>query len=54
MLREDATVSVDEIKANNEYAEKLIDISNTIIVYDMIKKQNETKELISEYNNSQE
>ena len=54
LLREDATVSVDEIKANNEYAEKLIDISNTIIVYDMIKKQNETKELISEYNNSQE
>ena len=54
LLREDATVSVDEIEANNEYAEKLIDISNTIIVYDMIKKQNETQKLISEYNNSQE
>ena len=52
LLREDATVSMDEINANNEYAEKIIDISNSIIVYDMIKKTNETQTLLDEYSNS--
>ena len=54
LLREDATVSVDEIAENNEYAEKMIDISNSIIVYDMIKKTNETQTLLNEYNETQE
>ena len=43
---------MDEINANNEYAEKIIDISNSIIVYDMIKKTNETQTLLDEYSNS--
>lgn len=50
LLREDATVNVDEIQKNNLYAEKMINISNSIIVYDMIKKTKETQTLLDEYN----
>lgn len=49
LLKEDALVSVDEITKNNLYAEKILNISNSIIVYDMIKKTNETQELIDKY-----
>lgn len=49
LLKEDALVSVDEINQNNLYAEKILNISNSIIVYDMIKKTNETQELIDKY-----
>lgn len=49
LLKEDALVSVDEINQNNLYAEKILNISNSIIVYDMIKKTNKTQELIDKY-----
>lgn len=47
-LTEDA-VSVDYINEKNEYTQKLLDVSNNIIVYDLIKKSNETKKLIEDY-----
>lgn len=50
LINLDETVSVDEINANTKYTEKVISISNSIIVYDMIKKTNENQELINEYN----
>ena len=42
-------VNVDEIANNSVYASKLIDISNNIIVYDMIAKTKETQKLIDKY-----
>lgn len=53
LLKEDATISVEEIKNNSAYAEKMIDISNSIIVYDMIKKTKETQTLLDQYQKSQ-
>lgn len=50
LINPDETVSVDEINENTKYTEKVISISNSIIVYDMIKKTNENQKLINEYN----
>ncbi len=41
-------ISSDDIKKYSKYAEDAISISNSIIVYDMIKKNNETQSLIKE------
>lgn len=46
MLNPDDTVSVDYINKFNEIAEEKISISNAIIVYDLIRKTNETKALM--------
>ena len=51
LINPDETVSVDEIKKNSQYTEKLINISNSIIVYDLIKKTNESKKIMNEYSN---
>ena len=48
LLNTEETVGLDYIKNNNKYSEKLIAISNDVIVYDMIKKQEETQNLINE------
>ena len=48
LLDEEETVSLDYIKNNNEYAEKLIALSNDVIIYDMIKKHEEAQSLLSE------
>lgn len=51
LLNSSETVSLDEIKENNKYAEKLIKISNDVIIYDMIKKQRETDNIIKQETN---
>ena len=38
------SITIDEIETNNEYAEKLIKISNGIITYDLIKSYESQKE----------
>lgn len=48
LLNEEEIVSVEEINENNKYAEKLIAISDDIIVHDLIKKTKETTILTSE------
>lgn len=45
LLNEEETVSLDYIKKYNDYSEKLIKISNDIIVYDMITKYEETQKI---------
>lgn len=46
LLNLDETVSADYITENSAYAEKLISISNSIIIHDMIKKTNESVSLV--------
>ena len=41
MLNENETVSVDYIEKYNQYSEELISVSNSIIVYDLVQKNNE-------------
>ena len=48
LLKEDETLSMDYIKDHTDYAEKMISISNDVIIYDMIKKYEEAQQLISE------
>lgn len=50
LLDNSTPVSIDYIENNSKYAEQLIDISNNIIVYDLIAKSKETEELINKYN----
>jgi lipoteichoic acid synthase len=40
-------VSEAEIKENNKYADKILDVSNDIIVYNLIKKKEENDKLLS-------
>ncbi len=46
-----SAISEDEIKQNNSYATKLLNVSNNIIVFDLLKKQEEEKQV---FNNSNE
>lgn len=48
LLNPDDTVSVDYIKKYNEIADQVISISDSIIVYDLIKKTNESKVLMGQ------
>lgn len=48
LLNEEETVSLEYIEKYNSYSEKLISISNDIIIYDMIKKYEEAQELLGE------
>lgn len=50
LLNESATVNTDYIQEKDKYAEKLISISNSIIVYDLIKKTTETNNFVKEGN----
>ena len=47
LLNPEATISAEYIENNNEYAEKIISISNDIIVYDLIKRTKEDAEILS-------
>ena len=47
ILNPGETVEEDYIKNNNKYSEKMIKISNDVIIYDMIKKQRENQEIIN-------
>ena len=40
-----SAISEDEIKKNNEYTTKLLNVSNNIIVYDLIQKYNDEQKL---------
>ena len=42
-----SAISEEEIKKNNEYATKLLSVSNNIIVYDLIGKQEEENKMLS-------
>lgn len=44
----DEPVSVDYIKEKSEYSQKVLSVSDSIIVYDLIKKTNESKKLVDE------
>lgn len=48
LLNPDATISTDYIENNNKYAEKLVSISNDIIVYDLIKRTREEAEILED------
>lgn len=48
VLNTEATINSDYIDKNNEYAEKIIKISNDIIIYDLIKRTKEDEEIIKE------
>ena len=46
LINQNEEISMDYIEKGNEYAEKIISISNSIITYDLIKKTEETDQLI--------
>ena len=46
LLDSKAPISVDYIEKNNKIAEQRISVSNSIIVYDMIKNQKEQQKII--------
>lgn len=48
LLNPEATINAEYIAKNNDYAEKVIDISNDIIIYDLIKKTKENDELLND------
>ena len=48
LLNPDSTISTDYIENNNKYAEKLVSISNDIIVYDLIKRTREEAEILED------
>lgn len=50
LLNTDIPVSDDYVMKNSEYAGKMIDISNNIIVYDLIAKAKEKENLVGKYN----
>ncbi len=48
ILNENATIGTDYIEENDQYAEKMLAISNSIIVYDLIQKTKEADNLVKE------
>ena len=48
LLKSDSNVSVSEIKKNSKYASKMVDLSNDIIVHDLIKKTTEQDKAVKE------
>lgn len=50
LLKSDEPVSVDYINKYTKISEQAVSISDKIIVYDLIKKTNETNELLEKYN----
>lgn len=54
LLKSDEPVSVDYINKYTEMSEQAVSISDKIIVYDLIKKTNETNELLEKYNQNKQ
>jgi len=52
LLQSNETVSADYIDKYNKTAEQAISVSDKIIVYDLIKKTNETDNLLDQYQNN--
>lgn len=50
LLQPDLPVSVDYISKYSDISEKYISISDSIIVYDMIKKTNESEQMMNKFN----
>lgn len=48
LLNPEATISSEYIEKNNEYAEKVIEVSNDIIIYDLIKRTREDEEILND------
>ena len=51
VLNPNFPISSEYIDANNEYAEKIIKVSNDIIVYDLIKKTKEEQKILNDEKN---
>ena len=51
LLNPDDTVSVDYIQKYNKLADEAVSISDSIIVYDLIKKEEAKEKLTSEVTN---
>ena len=49
-MNEGDTVSIDYIEKYNQISEDVLDVSDSIIVYDLIRKQDETRKLVDDYN----
>ena len=47
LLDPEATLSADYIEQNNAYAEKIISVSNDIIIHDLIKRTQEEAEMVN-------
>lgn len=50
-LQAEEPVNIDYVNHYNEYAENIISVSDSIIIYDLIKKTSETENLLKKYNN---
>ncbi len=50
-LQAEEPVNIDYVNHYNEYAENIISVSDSIIIYDLIKKTSETDNLLKKYNN---
>ena len=50
VLHDGDTVSIDYIEKYNQMSEELLNVSDSIIVYDLIKKQDEAKKIVDDYN----
>ena len=51
VLHDGDTVSIDYIEKYNQMSEEVLNVSDSIIVYDLIKKQDEAKKIVDDYNN---
>lgn len=49
LLQADEPVSVDYIEKYTKYAEEVIDVSDAIIVHDLIRKREESEKMLKEY-----
>lgn len=49
LLNINSFVSVEEIEANSKYADEVLSVSEGIILYDLIKKSEETTQIIESY-----
>lgn len=49
LINPEIPISIEEIEKNTKHAEQIISVSNSIVVYDLIKKSSETIELIENY-----
>ncbi|MGE5456283.1 MAG: LTA synthase family protein [Ignavibacteriales bacterium] len=49
LLQADEPVSVDYIEKYTKYAEEVIDVSDAIIVHDLIRKKEESEKMLKEY-----
>ncbi len=49
LLNPNDVVSAEYINKYSSYAEKIVSVSNSVIIYDLIRKTNETEQIIKDY-----